>query len=111
MTASAFQLHTPKYPFNMPLRLSTWLHVDKLKQIVYVQPKLINAVRSIDRDGGGLLYGIDFSIHGEKDVRERILHHDGCPEALFLAIELMKRLRERFMIAIDAQQGRGNTRR
>ena len=96
---------------NALLRLLTWLLIGKPRQPVFVSPEFIDAVRSPDRDGGESFYVIDFPIHGEKNIRKRILHHDGCSEALSLMIKFGKRLRSGFMIAMDAQQGRGNTRR
>lgn len=93
------------------LRPFAWLLVGKPRQTVFAAPELIDAVRSPDSDSGESFYVIDLSIHGEEDLRERILYHDGCPEALFLMIEFRERLRARLMIAMDAQQGRGNARR
>lgn len=56
-----------------------------------------------NRNSGESFYVIDFPIHGKKDVRVRILHHDGCPEALFLMIEFRKRLRARLMITMNSK--------
>lgn len=103
-----FPVTCRKNLLNTLLRLDAWILVDKPRQTVFAAPELINVVRSPNRDGGESFYVIDLAIDNEKDIRKHILHHNSCFETIFLVIAFRKRLRAHLVIAMDAQQDRGN---